>query len=257
MLSTRAGAIAAVTCVLLITDPAGAQQLAPAERAVIDSAATAVFRGTGAPSASICIVRGGEIVYERAYGHARVEPAVAATPGMRYAIGSVSKQFTAAALLLLAEDGKLSLDDKVAKWFPALTRANDVSIRQLLSMTSGYQDYWPQDYVYPEMQRPVAPSTIMQRWAGKGLDFEPGTKWRYSNTNYVIAAEIVQRTSGMKLMDFLRRRIFTPAGMTSVVDVDAGPLGGGDAAPYLRNGLGPLRLAPKDGDGCTAPVNSP
>ena len=78
-----------------------------------------------------------------------------ATPEMRYSIGSISKQFTAAAILMLAEEGKLSLDDKVERWLPGLTRANDVTMRQLLSMTSGYQDYWPQDYVMPAMLKPV------------------------------------------------------------------------------------------------------
>jgi CubicO group peptidase (beta-lactamase class C family) len=168
---------------------------------------------------------------------------------MRFAIGSVSKQFTATAVLLLEEEGKLSLDDRVAKWFPQLTRANDVSIRQLLSMTAGYQDFWPQDYVFPDMQQPVTAQTIMQRWAGKPLDFEPGTRWQYSNTNYVIAAAIVERVSGMGLMDFLRARIFTPLKMTSVVDFDRGPLTAADAGPYLRNALGPLRPAPKEAQG--------
>ena len=97
----------------------------------------------------------------------------------------------------------------MAKWFPQLTRAADISIRQLLSMTSGYQDYWPQDYVFMDMQRPAPASEIMQRWAGKALDFEPGTKWQYSNTNYVIAGAIVERVSGMPLMRFLQQRIFS------------------------------------------------
>ncbi len=74
---------------------------------------------------------------------------------MRYSIGSISKQFTAAAILLLAEEGKLSLDDPVSKYVPKLTRANEVTIRQLLSHTSGYQDYWPQDYVPPLMLKPI------------------------------------------------------------------------------------------------------
>ena len=103
----------------------------------------------------------------RLVGVVRTDPKTPATPAMRYAIGSVSKQFTATALLLLAEEGKLSLDDKVATWFPQLTRAGDISVRQLLSMTSGYQDYWPQDYVFSDMQRPATPQTIVQRWAGK------------------------------------------------------------------------------------------
>ena len=152
----------------VLAAPAAAQQLAPEERARIDSAAVAVLAGTGAPSASVAIVRGGEIVYEQAYGEGRI--GTPAESAMRYAIGSVSKQFTATAILLLAEEGKLSLDDKVARWFPKLTRANEVTIRQLLSMTSGYQDFWPQDYVFTAMQGrrrrtpscsagPVRPST--------------------------------------------------------------------------------------------------
>jgi D-alanyl-D-alanine carboxypeptidase len=124
-----------------------------------------------------------------------------------------------------------------------------VSIRQLLSMTSGYQDYWPQDYVFMDMQRPAPASEIMARWAGKALDFEPGTRSQYSNTNYVIAAAIVERVSGLKFIDFLRQRIFTPLKITTVVDFDAGPLGPGDAQPLLRHALGPFRVAPKEAAG--------
>jgi D-alanyl-D-alanine carboxypeptidase len=239
----------ATFAIALLSVPCGAQQLTPAERAAVDSSARAILGATGAPGAAIAIVRGSELVYEQAYGDARIEPKIAATPAMRYAIGSVSKQFTAAAILLLEQDGKLSVDDKVAKWFPQLTRANEISIRQLLSMTSGYQDYWPQDYVWLDMQRPITAESIMQRWAGKALDFDPGTKWQYSNTNYVIAAAIVERVSGMSFMDFLRARIFTPLKMTTVADFDAGSLPSNDAAAYLRNALGPFRTAPKEGKG--------
>ena len=237
----------AVAVTLGFATQSAAQQLTPAERAQIDSGALAVLKSTGAPSASIAIVRRGQIVYERAYGNAR--DSTAANPSMRYAIGSVSKQFTATALLLLAEDGKLALTDPVSKWFPQLTRAQDITVQQLLSMTSGYQDYWPQDYVFPDMQRPATAQTIMQRWAGKTLDFEPGTKWQYSNTGYVIAAAIVERVAGMPFMDFLRQRVFTPLQMTTVADFNAGPLRSGDAGAYLRNALGPLRPAPKEGTG--------
>ena len=230
-----------------IATPSAAQQLTPGERAQVDSAALTVLRSTGAPGASIAVVRGAQIVYERAYGNGR--DSTPATPAMRYAIGSVSKQFTATAVLLLAEEGKLSLSDHVSKWFPRLTRANEVTLSQLLSMTSGYQDYWPQDYVFPDMQRPATAQTIMQRWAQKPLDFDPGTKWQYSNTNYVIAAAIVERVGGMPFFDFLRQRVFTRLNMTSVADFDAGPLQPQDAAPYLRNALGPLRSAPKEGRG--------
>lgn len=230
--------------ITILAAPIAAQQLTPAEQARIDSAATAVLAGTGAPSASIAVVRGGQIVYEQAYGEGRIgTPAV---PSMRYAIGSVSKQFTATAILLLAEEGKLSLDDKVAKWFPALTRAGEISIRQLLTMTSGYQDYWPQDYVFTAMQSATTAEAIMRRWARQVLDFDPGDQWQYSNTNYVIAGAIVEKVSGQPFMQFLRQRIFSKLGMTTVADFDAGPLTPADAGAYLRNGVGPLRDAPKE-----------
>ena len=238
-----------VAVLTTLTTPATGQQLTATERAAIDSSARAIIASTGAPSASIAVVRGGEIVYEQAYGNGRIEPNVAATPSMRYAIGSVSKQFTAAALLMLAEEGKLSIDDKVSKWFPNLTRADEITIRNLLSMTSGYQDYWPQDYVFTDMQRPATADVITKRWAAKALDFDPGAKWQYSNTNYVIAAEIVERVSGKPFMEFLRARIFSPLKMSTVADYDAGPLSASDAGMYLRNALGPLRTAPKEGKG--------
>jgi CubicO group peptidase (beta-lactamase class C family) len=218
-------------------------------RTAIDQAATDVLDRTGAPSASIAVVHNGEIAYVHAYGLATIDPPVAATPEMRYSIGSISKQFTAAAILLLAEEKKLSLDDKVGRWLPDLTRANDVSIRQVLSMTSGYQDFWPQDYVMPGMMLPTTAQQILNGWAKIPLDFEPGTKWQYSNTNYVIAGLIVERVSGVTLVEFLRRRVFTPLGMTTVVNSDEAALGPGEPMRYLRYALGPPRPAPKEGKG--------
>ena len=226
-----------------------AAELPAAVRAAIDKAATDVLASTGAPSASIAVVADGRIAYVRAYGLARLDPAVAATTEMRYSIGSISKQFTAAAILLLAEDGKLSLDDRVGRWLPDLTRANDVTLRQLLSMTSGYQDFWPQDYVMPGMMLATTPQQILNGWAKIPLDFEPGTRWQYSNTNYVIAGLVAEQVSGTALLDFLRRRVFTPLGMTTVVDSDEAALGSGDPMRYLRYGLGPPRPAPKEGKG--------
>jgi D-alanyl-D-alanine carboxypeptidase len=238
---------------LLITFlPATAQvssTLAPELSKNIDLAATNVLTKTGVPSASVAIVKGGQIAYLQAYGAARLDPRTPARPEMRYSIGSVSKQFTAAAILLLQEQGKLSLDDKVAKFIPDLTRANEVTIRQLLSHTSGYQDYWPQDYVPPFMMQPITANRILDLWARKPLDFDPGTKWQYSNTNYVIAGVIVEKASGQDLLDFLHKNIFDPLGMKSVTNTDQVKLGDSDPTGYLRYALGPLRPAPKEGKG--------
>jgi CubicO group peptidase (beta-lactamase class C family) len=215
----------------------------------IDSAAQQVLRETGVPSASVAVVKDGGIVYAQAYGDARLEPKTAARPEMRYSIGSISKQFTAASMLLLQEDGKLSLDDPVGKYLPNLTRANEVTIRELLSHTSGYQDYWPQDYVPPFMKQAITSEKILDMWARKPLDFDPGTRWQYSNTNYVIAGVIIEKVSGMPLLQFLQTRVFTPLSMKSVANIDQEKLGDTDATGYLRYALGPPRLAPKEGKG--------
>ena len=215
----------------------------------VDKAVGEILAKTGAPGASIAVVKDDKIIYTHAYGMARIDPPMPATPEMRYSIGSISKQFTAAAILMLAEEGKLSLDDKLVRWLPDLTRAGDVTIRELLSMTSGYQDFWPQDYVMPRMLEPVTAPEILNDWARKPLDFEPGTKWQYSNTNYVIAGMIVEKVAAMPLIDFLQRRVFGPLQMTSVFNTDLSPLGPADPARYLRYSLGPLRPAPKEGRG--------
>jgi CubicO group peptidase (beta-lactamase class C family) len=251
-----AGALALFACIGLTAARLTAQTTQAPPTALpasvvqqIDAAVADVLKSTGAPSASIAVVSEGRVAYVRAYGDAQLEPRRAATPDTRYSIGSISKQFTAAALLLLAEDGKLSLDDKVGTWLPDLTRANEVSIRQLLSMTSGYQDFWPQDYVMPGMLKDATADDILRGWARKPLDFDPGTRTQYSNTNYVIAGVIAEKAAGRPLFDFLRQRIFTPLKMTSVVNSDEAPLGPGDAMRYRRFALAPPREAPKEGRG--------
>jgi CubicO group peptidase (beta-lactamase class C family) len=215
----------------------------------VDQIARQILESTGVPSASVAIVKDGALAYAHAYGNARLDPSTPATSEMRYKIGSISKQFTATAILMLAEQGKLSLDDPVSRFVPDLTRAKEVTIRQLLSHTSGYQDYWPQDYVPPFMLTPITTDEILTRWARKPLDFDPGTKWQYSNTNYVIAGVIVEKASGMPLLRFLSSHIFEPLGMQSVVNIDQDHLADTDPTGYMRYALGPLRPAPREGKG--------
>jgi len=246
----RARPILAAALLLLVAASLLAQEELPADtRGAIDKAAREVLATSGAPSASIAVVREGSLAYERAYGTADLAAGTPATPQMRYSIGSISKQFTAAAVLLLAEEGRLSLDDRVVRWLPELTRAQDVSVRQLLSMTSGYQDFWPQDYVMPTMMKPATAQEILDGWARKPLDFEPGSRWQYSNTNYVVAGVIVEKVAVKPLMELLRERVFAPLHMTSVVDSDQAALGSGEPVRYLRHALSPPRQAPKEGRG--------
>lgn len=234
--------------VLLAATPLPAQ-LPQATVSKIDAIAAKALTDSGAPSLSIAIVQGGKIAFEKAYGKARLEPVTAASSSMRYSIGSVSKQILTGCVLLLAQDGKLSLDDRVSRFLPNLTRAADITIRQLLSHTSGYQDYYPQDYVAPFMEKPVTAESILDQWARKPLDFEPGTRWQYSNTNYVVAGRIVERVTGAPFFAFLSKRILQPLGMSSAINLSDQTLGPSDAAGYTRFALGPPRPAPPEGRG--------
>lgn len=249
MVCRRLVLLLACVAALLFAAPAtfAADALPPALQTKIDKLANDSLAGSGVPSASIAVVHDGKLEYAHAYGDARLDPKTPATPSMRYSIGSISKQFTAASLLMLQQQGKLSLNDKVAKYFPGLTDADHITLRQLLSHTSGYQDYWPQDYVMPEMLKPTTPRFIMDTWAKKPLDFTPGSKWQYSNTNYVIAASILHKLTGQTPFEFLSLHVFKQLGMGDVYDNNLHPLPVTDARGYHRYALGPLRPAPKEG----------
>jgi CubicO group peptidase (beta-lactamase class C family) len=197
--------------VLLCVATVAPGQLTPQSEKQIAAIAESTLRDTGVPSASVGIVVDGKVAYARAFGMARVDPPLAATADMAYPIGSISKQFTATAVLLLEEQGKLSIDDSVAKYFPALTRAKDVKLRNLMTMTSGYEDFAPQDYSIPAWYKPRNPADTVKEWAGKSLDFEPGTQWQYSNTNYVLLSLIVEKVTGEPLYQYLREHVLDAA----------------------------------------------
>ncbi len=221
-------------------------------RVRIDALCTAWLARTGAPSVSIAIVQHGQITYARAYGFARRHPEIPATTATRYPIDSVSKEFTAAAVLLLRDAGKLSLSAPVATYWPGLGAAGDADLRQVLSHTAGIRDYWPQDFVPDYMKRPTTTAAILARFAAPGLDFAPGSSWQYSNTGYTLAGAIVEKFSSQPLVDFLNARIFTPLGMTRVTEDDTAPLSAPDAQGFTRYGFGPLHPAPKEAAGWLA-----
>ncbi len=235
----------AMTCSVLVAMPGrgqGINTLPPDLAAKVQAAVTDVINRTHVPSASVGIVQNGRITYTAAFGQARLSPPTPATPDMHYAIGSISKQFTTACILLLAEEGKLTLDDPVSKYFPELTRAKEVTIRNLLSHTSGYEDYAPQDYTIPAWTKPTTAQAVVHEWATKPLDFDPGTQYQYSNTNFNIVGLIVEKASGQPFWKYLSARVLTPLGLTKTIDMDTQrdqlePIG------YFRNALGPLRPA--------------
>ena len=205
------------------------------------------LKKTGAPSVSVVIIQDGNVAFSKAFGKADLASNRAAETATRYAVGSISKQFTVAAILLLQEEGRLSLDDKVGKFFPDLTQANQITIRQILSHTAGYEDFAPQDYLIPEWTHPTTSAAILEKWARKPLNFDPGSRWQYSNTGYVLAGSIVEKASGKPLVAFLREKILDPLGMASAGDCnDRSTV---DATAYTRFALGPPRPVGREAKG--------
>jgi len=238
--------ILAMGVLLAMAGSAAATPLTGAQKIEIDAAVARILKASDVPSASIAIVTDGQLDYARGYGDQRLDgtPPTATT---RYPIASISKQFTAAAILLLAEDGKLSLEDKVAKYLPTLTDAGKVTIRELLGHTSGYRDYWPQDFRFEAMTHPTTPQAIVDRWARAPLDYPPGTKWQYSNTGYVVAGLIAEIVAKEPLHDFEQRRLFRPLGMAVVLGTSG--LAPGDAHGTSRYALGPVHPTPGEQEG--------
>jgi CubicO group peptidase (beta-lactamase class C family) len=233
---------------IFLAATAASAQLTPQTEQQIAAKAEQILHDTGVPSASIGIVQNGRIVYTHAFGLARVSPPLPATAEMAFPIGSISKQFTASAVLVLQQQGKLSLEDPVAKFFPELTRSNEVRLLNLLTHTSGYQDYAPQDYTIPAWKLPTDPLKVVHEFAGKPLDFTPGTQWQYSNTNFVLAALIVQKVSDIPFAQFLRENILAPAHIEHVLNLntDKSEL---QVRGYMRNALAPIRPAALEASG--------
>ncbi len=159
--------------------------------------------------------REGTTIYQRASGLADRETGRAATMDTPFRIGSVSKQFTAAAVLRLAEQGRLSLDDPLTKFFPEFPRGEKVTLRHLLTHRSGLANYTSKPEFPSRVTRPIAPAELIAWFRDDPPDFAPGEKFAYSNTNYFLLAEIVAQVSGQAFDQFLRDEFFRPLGLKS------------------------------------------
>lgn len=165
-------------------------------------------------SGQILVKNNGNILIDRSYGYSDYENHIKAFNSTTFAIGSVTKQFTAAAIVQLAENNKLSYDDKVSKYFNNVPFADQITIHQLLTHTSGLYNYTNllPDLLGTDLSE-MTFEALMSLIEDKPLDFEPGTNWSYSNTGYLILGEIVEQVSGKTLEHYLQENIFNPAGM--------------------------------------------
>lgn len=197
---------------------------------------------------AVAIMRQGKVVLAKEYGKSSLEEGKPVGPETMFAIGSVTKQFTCACILLLAEEGKISVLDPVAKYYPDLTRAQDITLYDLMTHVSGYPDYYPLDFVDRRMAKPIELDKLIQEYARGKLDFEPGTRWSYSNTGYIILGRVVEKVSGEPFAKFLDKRILKPLGM------DHAAFEPGDDDKRLARGytsffLGEPEPARREGDG--------
>lgn len=171
----------------------------------------------GSPGCSLAVARKGKIIYQRGYGLANIEENVAITPQTVFDIGSTSKQFTAASILLLEKQGKLSVNDDVRKYIPELPDyGKKITILHLLNHTSGLRDYLSlMDLAGIHTDSVTTDEDALQIIARqRALNFDPGSEWLYSNTGYFLLSVIVKRVSGKTLLEFAAENIFTPLAMT-------------------------------------------
>lgn len=169
------------------------------------------------PGAALLVLRDGKPLVARGYGQANLETREPVTAKTNFRLASLTKQFTAASVLLLVEDGRLALDDPLRKWLPTLPpEADAITLRHLLTHTSGLVDY--EAVMDPADTRQVVDADVLALLERqRRLDFAPGTKWSYSNSGYALLALVVERASGMRFAQFLRSRIFQPLGMANTL----------------------------------------
>ncbi|HEX4682104.1 MAG TPA: serine hydrolase domain-containing protein [Gemmatimonadaceae bacterium] len=159
---------------------------------------------------SVGVMQNGKVILDKGYGVRDLASGAPVTAQTMFAVGSVTKQFTCTALMMLVEAHRAALTDRVATWYPNLTRARDISLIDLGGHLSGYHDYYPLDFVDREMSKPATADAIISEYATAPLDFEPRSRYSYSNTGFLILGRIVEKASGQPFGGFLQQRIFTP-----------------------------------------------
>ena len=212
----RRALLSLAALLILLTAQAQAHATAQEEQVVkeIDELLSKAYPANE-PGAAVIVVKGGKTILRKGYGTADMELGVKVEPDMVFRLGSITKQFTAAAILLLAEQGKLSLSDDMTKFFPDYpAKGRVVTVEHLLTHTSGIKSYtaipawrgmWRKDFTVTE---------LIDLFKNEPADFEPGTRWAYNNSGYILLGAIIEKVSGVTYEQFLQKNIFEPLGMT-------------------------------------------
>lgn len=240
------GFLAAVGVSALLGSAALAQAPDKNLGAEIDKVASAAIASGESPGLEVAVIKNGKPVLVKGYGSANLEEHVPVSNTAVFRVGSVTKQFTAVALLLLAEEGKVSVHDKLSKYYPNFPRANDITLDEMLHHTSGIFNYTAAK-TFPVDGMVHRSTEEMVEYIGKlpkTQDFEPGTSWSYSNSAYFILGGVVEKAAGEPLAKVFKTRLFTPLGMTHSALDDETEIVDGRARGYSGDGPGKFTNAP-------------
>src|SRR5258707_6573759 len=227
------GALMALATLLAAALPAAAET--PSQKA--DALLSGLIE-TNDPGLAVLVAQNGKILFEKSYGLADREHHVPVIPQTTFRIGSIGKQFTASAILKLQEQGKLSVNDKLSKYIPDFPRGDEVTLRHLLTHTSGIHSYTEKQGFIESVTSPVKPDDLVNSFKNDPYDFDPGKKWQYDNSGYFLLGRIVEKVSGQSYGDFLEKNFFKPLGMTNTGVYRAHPGLPHEALGYSLEGAG-------------------
>lgn len=209
----------------------------PAFDKLVDKLFSSVQTGS-TPGAAILVSQDGKIIYEKGFGYADIGNKVKVTPDTKFRIGSITKQFTAASILKLQEEGKLSIHDKLSKYIPDFPRGNEVTIEHLLTHTSGIHSYTNRNSLYKYLYMPITSAALIDTIKAYPYDFNPGDLFSYNNSGFFILGYIVEKVSGKNLNDYLKESFFKPLGMNNTGIYSANTLLENEAYGYSTvNGI--------------------
>jgi CubicO group peptidase (beta-lactamase class C family) len=248
ILHLRALAIALLLGLFAAGTAASASDIDPA---AVRARVAEMLKARGLVGLSVAVVENGTPVLAEGFGLKSIRTREGVDADTMFAIGSITKQFTAACVLLLAEDGRLSVMDKVAKYYPGLTRAGDITLLDLMNHVSGYPDYYPLDFVDRPMAQATPSDEVIRRFGTRPLDFEPGSRYSYSNTGYLILGRIVEKISGQPYGKFLSARVLGPLGLVHTA-YEPDPGSPACAKGHMSFWLGAPEIVPLEGQGWVA-----
>jgi CubicO group peptidase (beta-lactamase class C family) len=221
------------------------RSLAPAD---LDAFITRTVADQNAIGVTVGVMQDGKVIFSKGYGLANISSKTPVSTNTIFAVGSVTKQFTCAVALQLEQEGKLKFDDRLSRHRADFGHANEITLRDLGNHVSGYRDYYPLDFVDRPMAKDIAEEELLKTFTARPLDFEPGSRYSYSNTGYLLLGSVSSLVSRTPFEQLLQERIFTPLGMTATrYEPRRGAPGLADG--YTPIGLGPAEVSIPEGRG--------